>query len=147
MRLSALPRAFHLNKKGLRYGWAKLSEVPDHCMCLLISFSLIMICSHGGLTFVRHNELHDLTASWLQEVCHDVPLTGESITPGSANCDDDDAQADIHYNYARGFWEGAFFNIRVFHPNAPSYRHTQIGSLSIWRSCMFAMWSLVPLHS
>ena len=46
-----------------------------------------MICRHDRLTFVRHNELRDLTAAWLQEVCHDVavqPLSGESITPNSA---------------------------------------------------------------
>ena len=94
-----------------------------------------MICRHGGLTFIRHNELRDLTASWLHDVCHDVavepplqPLTGEAIVPTSANCRDD-ARADIH---ARGFWgrrQGAFFDIRVFHPNAPSYRRTQVGSL------------------
>ena len=120
---------------SLRYGW-ELSNVPSHCVCgSPFSPNHAMICRHGGLTFVRHNELRDLTAGWLQEVCHDVtiepplqPLTGESITPGSANCNDD-ARADIH---ARGFWgrrQGAFFDIRVFHPNAPSYRHTQIGSL------------------
>ena len=76
-----------------------------------------------------------MTASWLHEVCHDVavesplqPLTGEAIVPASANRRDD-ARVDIH---ARGFWgrrQGAFFDIRVFHPNAPSYRRTQVGSL------------------
>ena len=25
--------------------------------------------------------------------------------------------------------QGAFFDLRVFHPNAPSYHHTQVGSL------------------
>ena len=56
------------------------------------------------------------------------PLNGESITPNSAICGDD-ARADIH---ARGFWgrrQSAFFDIRVFHSNAPIYRHTQIASL------------------
>ena len=94
-----------------------------------------MICRHGGLTFIRHNELRDLTASWLQDVCHDVavepplqPLHGESLTPNSAVLGDD-ARTDIH---ARGFWgrrQSAFFDIRVFHPNAPSYRTTPIASL------------------
>ena len=69
------------------HGW-QLSNVPDHCVCGS-SFNVdhAMICRHGGLTFVRHNELRDLTATWLQEVCHDVavepplqPLSGESIT-------------------------------------------------------------------
>ena len=41
----------------------------------------------------------------------------------------DEARADIH---VRGFWgrrQGAFFDVRVFHPNAPSYRSSSIQSL------------------
>ena len=48
------------------------------------------------------------------------PLTGKALVSPFANCRDD-ARADI---YARGFWgrqQVAFFDIRVFHPNAPSY--------------------------
>jgi len=64
------------------------------------------ICCNGGLTFVRHNVLRDLTASWLWEVCHDVlvepplqPLYSEIVTPVTVKrCDD--ARADIN---ARGF--------------------------------------------
>ena len=66
-----------------------------------------MICHHGGLTFVRHNEICDFTADWLDKVCHDVAvepplqrLTGETIVPATANRQDE-ARADIH---ARGFW-------------------------------------------
>ena len=68
-------------------------------------------------------------------MCHDVtvqppllPLNGELITPSSANCSNT-ARADIH---ARGFWgrrQGALFNVRVFHPNAPSYHQTRVTSL------------------
>ena len=68
-------------------------------------------------------------------MCHDVvvepplqPLIGEALVPASANCRGV-AGVDIH---ARGFWgrqQGAFFDIRVFHPNTPSYRWTQVGSL------------------
>ena len=64
-----------------------------------------MICKHGGLTFVRHNDLCDITAEMLSKVCCDVDiepplqsLSGEVITPRSANRQDD-ARADIH---ARG---------------------------------------------
>ena len=94
-----------------------------------------MICCHGGLTFIRHNELRDLIVSWLYEVCHDVaiepplqPLTGEAGVPLSANRRDD-ARVDIH---ATGFWsrrQSAFFDIRMCHPNTPSYRQAQVGSL------------------
>ena len=79
-----------------------------------------MICRHGGLTFVRHNALRNITAKQLSEICHDVaiepplqPLTGEVIESKTANCQDE-ARADIQ---ARGFWgqrQGAFFDIRVF---------------------------------
>ena len=117
------------------YRW-ELARVPSHCVCGA-SFSVdhAMICHHGGLTFICHNELRDLTASWLHKVCHEVaaepplqPLTGEAIVPTSAN-HRDDARADIH---ARRFWgrrQNAFFDIRVFHPNAHSYCRTQVGSL------------------
>ena len=113
--LTALPlqeQGFHLNKQEfrdalcLRYGW-QLANIPSHCV-RGTSFSVdhTMIFRHGGLTFIRHNELRDLTAQWLQEVCHDVtveppllPLDGEIITPTSANSSDN-ARADIH---TRGF--------------------------------------------
>ena len=88
-----------------------------------------MMCCHGGLTFVHHNEICDLTADWLDKVCYDVAiepplqrLTGKNIVPATAN-QQDEACADIH---ARGFWgrrQGAFFDVRVFHP---SYRNSAI---------------------
>ena len=80
----------------------------------------------GGFPTIRHNELRDVTASLLTEVCHDVatephlqPLSGESMTLRSA-ITDDGARLDIR---ARGFWaaaQDAYFDVRVFHPNAPS---------------------------
>ena len=95
-----------------------------------------MICRHGGLTFVCHIDSRDITAELLSKVCNDVSiklpllqsLSGEVITPQSANRQDD-ARADIH---ACGFWgrqQNAFFDIRVFHPNAQSYRNTSITSV------------------
>ena len=97
-----------------------------------ISVDYAMICQHGGLTFIRHSKPRDLTAEWLQEVCHDVtvepPLLPELITPSSTNCSNT-ARADIH---ARGFWgrrQGALFDVRVFHPNVPSYRQTRVASV------------------
>ena len=62
-------------------------------LSVLIILLVIMAFHGGGVTFAHHNELRDLTAGWLQEVCHDACvepslqlLTGESINPGSANC-------------------------------------------------------------
>ena len=75
---------------------------------------------------IRHNEIRDITATLLTEVCHNVaiepplqPITGETLTARSANTDDN-ARLDIR---ARGFWNGsqdAFFDVDVFSPNAPS---------------------------
>ena len=142
--LLALPlqdQGFHLTKQEfwdalhLRYGWTLLNT-PSHCVCgSTFTADHAMICRHGGLTFVRHNELRDVTAELLSTVCNNVaiepplqPLSGESLIPLSANRQDD-ARADIH---ASGFWgrrQSAFFDIRVFHPNAQSYRNVSIPSV------------------
>ena len=63
----------------------------------------------------------------LSMVCNDVEiepvlqeLTGESLPSGANRAPD--ARLNIH---ARGFWErqrSAFFDVRVCHPNADSYR-------------------------
>ena len=77
-----------------------------------------------------------MTAGWLQEVCYNVameppllPLNGETIAPVAAAVCNDEAHADVRVT---GFWgrrQGAFFDIRVFHPNAPSYLKTQPASI------------------
>ena len=75
-------------------------------------------------TFVCHNEIRDITAEWLDRVCHDVvvaepplqPLTGENVIPATANRKDD-ARADIR---ARGFWgrrqSACLFRCKGFSP-------------------------------
>ena len=80
----------------------------------------------GGFPTIRHNEIRDITASLLTEVCSNVatephlqPLSGETFRLASSNTDDG-ARLDVR---ARGFWsvrQDAFFDVRVFHPNAPS---------------------------
>ena len=89
-----------------------------------------MICQHGGLVIQRHNEIRDLEAEVLEMVCHDVeiepclqPIAGEELNRGANKAWH--ARLDVH---CRGFWErqrAAFFDIRVCHPNADSYKeHT-----------------------
>ena len=87
-----------------------------------------MVCHMGGFPTIRYNEVRDMTASLLTELCHNVstepplqPLSGESFHFRSANTDDN-AHLDIR---CRGFWnnhQDAFFDVRVFYPNAPSNR-------------------------
>ena len=58
----------------LRYGW-KLLNIPSRCVCgVPFSADHAMICRHGGLTFVRHNALRNITAEWLSKTCHGVAL-------------------------------------------------------------------------
>ena len=50
-----------------------------------------MSCKKGGLVSIRHNNIHDLSANILKEVCNDVeveakliPLTGAQLQYRSA---------------------------------------------------------------
>ena len=88
------------------------------------------LCLRYGWSLTRHKEIRDLTASLLTEVCPNVaiephlqPLSGESFRLASTNTDDG-ARLDVR---ARGFWnmrQDAFFDVRVFHPNAPRWYST-----------------------
>ena len=42
-----------------------------------------MICPYGGFPIIRHNEVRDLTATLLTEVCHNV-ATEPALQPISA---------------------------------------------------------------
>ena len=94
---------------ALRYG-LPLSRLPSHCACgRLFTVEHALSCSRGGFPIIRHNEVRDLTASLLTEVCHDVrvepdlqPVTGEMMT-GSTSNTNDGARLDIAVN---GFWVG-----------------------------------------
>ena len=111
----------------LRYDW-EIDDKPTVCVCGdAFTIDHAMICRRGGFIIQRHNELRDLEADLLKMVCSDVEiepvlqeLTGERL-PSGANTTPD-ARLDIH---ARGFWEkqrSAFFDVRVCHPNADSYK-------------------------
>ena len=88
--------------------------------------------------YIKDNEIGDMMADLITEVCLDVaverllaPLSGERFTADNSDSTNTapDARADIR---ARGFWsraESAFFDIRVFHPDAASYQHQVVRSL------------------
>ena len=86
-----------------------------------------MICQRGGLIIQRHNEIRDLEAELLDMVCYDKaieptlqPPSGEELNRGANKAPD--ARLDVH---SCGFWErerAAFFDIRVCHPHADSYK-------------------------
>ena len=85
----------------------------------------------GGFAHRRHDEVRDLFASLLKDVCHDVEvephlqtLTGEVLT-SSANSSDE-ARLDVS---ARGFWQRgqrAFFDVMVFNPFAKSHLNQKL---------------------
>ena len=74
---------------------------------------------------MHHNEVRNIEADLLKEVCRNVqvepaliPLSGQQF-PASTN-HQDMARLDVS---ARGLWapmEKAFFDVRIFHPNAAS---------------------------
>ena len=120
---------FNLNKREfldavkLRYDWP-VDDIPSTCACgEVFTVDHFLICKLGGFC---HNELRDLEAELLSTVCSDVEtepalqdISGQQLNRGSNRAQD--ARLDIH---ARGFWEhqrSAFYDVRIWHPNAESY--------------------------
>ena len=136
--LAAYPisdQGYDLNKQQfwdsirLRYGW-RLANIPSTCSCgSKMDIQHAMSCKKGGFVTIRHNNVRDLTANLLNEVCNDVniepqllPVTGERFNNRTANVSNE-ARVDIK---SRGFWvrgQQAFFDVRVFDPNAKRYLH------------------------
>ena len=129
---------FHLHKGEfrdalcLRYGWT-LSNTPRRCNCgkaFTIDHTMVW-----GFPTIRHNEIRDLTSSLLTEVCSNVaiepylqPLSCETFRLASTNTDDG-ARLDVR---TRGYWnarQDAFFDVRVFHPNAPNNRSRSLAAI------------------
>ena len=63
--------AFH-DAVALRYGWDPV-RLPQYCACgKKFSVEHAFTCPKGGFPSIRHNEIRDLTAGLLTEVCHEV---------------------------------------------------------------------------
>ena len=106
-----------------------MKNFPSTCECgANFSVDHALTCKKGGFVSIRHNEIRNITASLLKEVCHDVrvepplqPVVGEDL-PSNSNLADE-ARLDI---CARGFWASgqmAFYDVRVFNPLAKRYRN------------------------
>ena len=142
--LNAIPLkryGFHLEKQSfrdalyLRYG-IQLPRLPQKCVCGAPYNEVHGLnCQRGGFVVIRHNEVRDLTAELLSEVCNDVaiepsltPLSGE-IFQSQTTSTEDDSRCDIA---ARGFWvrgSKAFLDVRVFNPMARSYTNRSIANV------------------
>ena len=140
--LSTLPIAEHgfaLHKGAfrdalcLRYGW-RPSNLPTNCVCgKPFSVEHALNCACGGFPSIRHNELRDITADFLPEVCNNVgtepalqSLSQEQLKHKTANREGV-ARLDV---VTESFWgrdrQRAFFDVRVFNPMARSHRNTPL---------------------
>ena len=91
----------------LRYGWS-IANLRTTCACgSIYTIEHSMSCKKGGFINIRCNDVRDLTAKLLSEVCHDVQveptllsLTGEWMEHRNA-IEVKEARSDIR---VRGFW-------------------------------------------
>ena len=139
--LTALPLrsyGYSLNKQEfrdaicLRYGW-QIPNTPPYCGCgKKNNVDHTLMCMKGGYVAMRHNNLRDLNEEFQREVCRDVvsepnliPLENEVIKGIQA----DRAAPDLS---SRGLWstfERTFYDVRVLHPNSPSYLSKSLDQL------------------
>ena len=142
--LSALPLeqyGFSLHKGEvidaicLQYGFTPLL-LPLHCVCGKdFTLSHALSCPHGAFPIIWHNEVRDLNACLMTEVCHDVqvephlhPLSGGVMQYRSA-VTNDNARVDIR---ASSFWRClhhcTFFDVPVFNSFAASNRSASLAA-------------------
>ena len=119
---------------SIRYGWMP-DRLPLNCVCgkqLTPDHSLS--CPTGGLSTKLHNEIRDLLATLITEVCFDVaiepvlqPLITSETFHRQSTTTDDNAHLDIR---AKGFWgiseENTFFDVNIFNLNAASNKASSI---------------------
>ena len=87
-----------------------------------------MSCKEGGFVTLCHNNLRNITGALLEKNCLDVaikpilePVTDNDLVPSTVNTNDD-TRLDVS---ARSFCimgKKAFFEVRVFDPNALRYQ-------------------------
>ncbi|XP_066919036.1 uncharacterized protein [Clytia hemisphaerica] len=131
-------QGYDLNKEQfhdalrIRYDWS-IPRLPSECVCgNRFDISHALSCKKGGYVTLRHNEVRDITAKLLDEVCVNVrneprliTLDGEGLTHKTANTSEG-ARLDVS---ATGFWtpgQRAFFDIRVFDLSARRYRGLEL---------------------
>ncbi len=125
-------RAF-VDALALRYGWCP-PNTATNCACgANFTIEHALSCPRGGFQSIRYNEIRDLTATLMTEVCNDVcvepdlqALSSKTMARRTA-ITTDNARLDIAAN---GFWGGrlerTFIDVRVFNPHASSNRSTSL---------------------
>ncbi len=118
----------------MHYSYDPTGFSLTHCG-IVFTADYLLSCPTGGFPTIQHNELRDLTASMLSEVCHNVsikpqlqPLTGETLNLASANSTQE-ARLDITAN---GVWgsrfERSFFDVWVINLFSISNRHSSLSA-------------------
>ena len=132
--LSALPlqaAGYIMNKQEfrnaicLRYGRA-VPNTPPYCACgEKNDLDHTLNCKLGGYVTMRHNNIRDVEARFLKEVCKDVKTEPELIPIGNTESESSNeakkARPDVS---AVGIWssmERTFLDVRIMNPNSPSY--------------------------
>ena len=140
--LNALPiqsLGYTLNKQEfrdsvcLRYGW-QIPNTPSFCQCSKQnSIDHALSCKLGGYVHMRHNRVRDLEAEMMAEVCQDVkiepellPLDNEIDRSGNVA---EKARLDVSGIGVWGSYERTFLDVKIVHPNAPSYLDKPIDKL------------------
>ena len=106
--------------------------MPKNCACgSPNNINHALICKKGGFVSLRHNQIRDMEANLMREVCYDVKtepplleLSGETFAKKSTNTAGE-ARLDIS---ARSVWNNmdiTFFDVRIFHHGAAS-NHQQV---------------------
>ena len=109
--------------------------MPSQCTCgNRFSVEHALSCAKDGFTIIGHNEVRDLTATLLTEVCHDVciepglqPISHEVLTGATSNTQDGD-RLDIAVMAFGGTYEKSFIDVRVFNPHVPPNRWIPLSS-------------------
>ena len=132
--LTALPiqaLGYTLNKQEfrdsicLRYGW-NIPNTPNFCQCgEKNNIDHTLNCKKGGYVALRHNRVRDLEADLMKEVCHNVqvepellPIANDGSRQGNRA---EKARLDVAGVGVWGAYEKTFLDIRIMHPNSPSY--------------------------
>ena len=112
---------------ALCYTW-EAKNTPAICPCgKEFSLTHALHGAKGGYTHLRHNEIRDVIANLIDDVCHGVKiepklqsLDGE-IFPSNSTTTDDDARLDVKAN---GLWVSrfnrTFSDVKIFNPHAKS---------------------------
>jgi hypothetical protein len=148
--LSTLPLVecgFSLNKSTFRdalcfrFGWT-LSELPSVCVCGKgFSVKHALKCPMGGFQTRRHNEIRDLTADMLREVCLSVSVEPSLLPLRGEQFDNQSTSTDIGarlYIAVDNFWEAGrrtFFDVLVFNPLAITYQKKSLKSCNSSIGC------------